>query len=117
VWEGSTISLLPNPQRVARFAGDEFAIAFARIENHYFHHRGFFETDGQLLANAGRVRGIPCVIIQGRYDMATPVKSAWDLHRAWPEADFRLVPDAGHAYSDPGTLHELVEATDRFRGR
>jgi proline iminopeptidase len=116
VWEGSTISLLPNPQRVARFAGDDFAIAFARIENHYFHHRGFFEVDGQLLRDVGRIRRIPGVIVQGRYDMATPVKSAWDLHRAWPEADFRLVPDAGHAYSDPGILHELVEATDRFRG-
>ncbi|MSP83258.1 MAG: prolyl aminopeptidase [Alphaproteobacteria bacterium] len=117
IWEGSTISLLPNPERVARFAGDEFAIAFARIENHYFQYRGFFETDGQLLANVGRIRHIPAVMVQGRYDMATPPRSAWDLHKAWPEADFRIVPDAGHAYSDPGTLHELIAATDRFRGR
>ena len=115
-WEGSTISLLPNPERVARFAGDEFAIAFARIENHYFHHRGFFETDGWLLTHAHRLRSIPGVIVQGRYDMATPPLSAWDLRKAWPEAAFHMVPDAGHAYSEPGILHHLIEATDRFRG-
>jgi proline iminopeptidase len=114
-WEGSTISLLPNPERVKRFESDEFAIAFARIENHYFHHRGFFETDGWLLQNVARIRAIPGVIIQGRYDMATPTRSAWDLHRAWPEAEFHIVPDAGHAYSEPGILHHLIEATDNFR--
>ncbi len=115
-WEGSTISLLPNPERVARFAGDDFAVAFARIENHYFHHRGFFETDGWLLENVRRIGNIPGFIVQGRYDMATPPRSAWDLHKAWPEAEFHVVPDAGHAYSEPGTLHHLIEATDRFRG-
>jgi proline iminopeptidase len=115
-WEGSTISLMPNPERVARFAGDDFAIAFARIENHYFHNRGFFETDDWLLVNAHRLREIPGVMVQGRYDMATPPRSAWDLHRAWPEAAFHMVPDAGHAYSEPGILHHLIEATDRFRG-
>ena len=115
LWEGSTISLLPNPERAARFVGDNFALAFARIENHYFHNRGFFETDGWLLANAHKLRAIPGVIVQGRYDMATPPLSAWDLHKAWPEADFHMVPDAGHAYSEPGILHHLIEATDRFR--
>ncbi|MGH6720074.1 MAG: prolyl aminopeptidase [Alphaproteobacteria bacterium] len=114
-WEGATISLLPDVERVKRFAGDAFAIAFARIENHYFHNRGFLATDGWLLDNAHRLRGVPGVIVQGRYDMATPARSAWDLHGAWPEADFHIVPDAGHAYSEPGILHHLIAATDRFR--
>ena len=73
------------------------------------------ESDGWVLDNVDRIRDIPGVIVQGRYDMATPVTSAWDLHKAWPEADLRLVPDAGHTFSEPGILHELIEATDRFR--
>jgi len=117
MWEGATVSLLPNPARVAGFGADSFAEAFARIECHYFIHGGFFERDGWLLENIDRVRHIPAVIVQGRYDMATPVTSAWDLHRAWPEADFRLVDDAGHAFSEPGIRHELLEATDGFRPR
>ena len=70
--------------------------------------------EGQLLRDAGRLAGIPGVIIQGRYDMATPVRSAWDLHKAWPEADFQLIPDAGHAFSEPGIQRALLAATDRF---
>ena len=116
MWEGATVSMLPNPGRVAGFGAVSFAEAFARIECHYFVNLGFFESDGWLLANIDRIRHIPAVIVQGRYDMATPVVSAWDLHCAWPEADFRLVDDAGHAFSEPGILHELLEATDRFRG-
>ena len=116
LWEGATISLLPNPGRVAGFGNEHFAEAFARIECHYFINGGFIESDGWLLDNVDRVRHIPGVIVQGRYDIATPVASAWDLHKAWPEADFRLVPNAGHAFSEPGILHELIEATDRFRG-
>ena len=115
MWEGATVSLLPNPGRVSGFGAERFAEAFARIECHYFINGGFLESDGWLLENIGRIRHIPAVIVQGRYDMATPVTSAWDLHRAWPEADFRLVDDAGHAFSEPGILHELLEATDRFR--
>lgn len=115
MWEGATISLLPNEGRVASFGADRFAEAFARIECHYFINGGFLDHDGWLLDRIGQIRHIPGVIVQGRYDMATPVASAWDLHRAWPEADFRLVPDAGHAFSEPGILHELIEATDRFR--
>jgi len=114
-WEGRTLSLLPDADRVARFEGDEFAIAFARIECHYFINGGFFETDGQLLRDIGRIRHIPAVIIQGRYDICTPMMSAWDLHKAWPKADFRVVDDAGHAATEPGIIHELVCATDRFR--
>jgi proline iminopeptidase len=116
MWEGATISLLPNPGRVEGFGNEHFAEAFARIECHYFINGGFMESDGWLLENASRIRHIPGVIVQGRYDMATPVTSAWDLHKAWPEADLRLVSDAGHAFSEPGILHELIEATDRFRG-
>jgi proline iminopeptidase len=112
-WEGETITLLPDPATAGSFVEDHFAIAFARIENHYFVHKGWLE-EGQLLRNVDKLRDIPGVIIQGRYDAATPPRSAWDLHRAWPEAEFHLIPDAGHAYSEPGILDALVRATDRF---
>ncbi len=115
IWEGATLSLLPSASRIESFGSDRFAEAFARIECHYFINGGFLDSDGWLLDNVGRIREIPGVIVQGRYDVATPVRSAWDLHRAWPEAEFRLVPDAGHAITEPGILHELIEATDRFR--
>lgn len=114
VWEGGTVSLMPSEERVQAFASDAFAIAFARIECHYFYHKGFFDQDDQLIANVDRIRNIPAVIVQGRYDVCTPVKTAWELHRAWPEADLRLVLDAGHAASEPGIIDELVRATDRF---
>ena len=115
LWEGETITLLPNPAYSARYAEDRFALAFARIENHYFVNGGFLE-EGQLLRDAGRLRGIPGVIIQGRYDLATPARSAWDLHGAWPEAEFRLIEGAGHAYDEPGILPELLRATHRYLG-
>lgn len=115
VWEGSTLSLWPDPGRVAQFGEDEYALAFARIECHYFINGGFFERDGQLLEEVNKIRHIPAVIVQGRYDTCTPVRTAWDLHQAWPEADFRLVHDAGHAGSEPGIVHELISATDKFR--
>ena len=110
-WEGETITLLPDPATAGGFGDAHFALAFARIENHYFVHKGWME-DGQLLRDAGRLRDIPGVIVQGRYDTATPVRSAWDLHRAWPEAEFHLIDDAGHAYSEPGILDRLIRATD-----
>lgn len=115
VWEGSTLSLWPDPAREAHFGEDDYSLAFARIECHYFVNGGFFEYDGQLLAEIDKCRHIPAVIVQGRYDMCTPVRTAWDLHKAWPEADFRLVHDAGHASSEPGIIHELISATDHFR--
>jgi proline iminopeptidase len=115
VWEGRTSCLYQNPDLVARTAGDEFSLAFARIECHYFHHKGFFEKDTQLLDNVGKIRHIPTVIVQGRYDVVCPMESAWALYRAFPEADLRVVPDAGHSAYEPGNLHELIEATDRFR--
>jgi proline iminopeptidase len=113
LWEGETITLLHNQEYSDQFGDEHYAIAFARIENHYFVNEGWFE-EGQLIRNAHRLNGIPSVIIQGRYDMATPAKTAWDLHKAWPEAQFIMVPDAGHAVSEPGILHHLIEATDGF---
>jgi proline iminopeptidase len=115
VWEGETITLLPDAALSARHAEDAYALAFARIENHYFVNGGFLE-EGQLLRDAHRLRAIPGVIVQGRYDVATPAATAWALHRAWPEAEFRLVPDAGHAFNEPGILRHLIEATDAFAG-
>jgi proline iminopeptidase len=116
LWEGRTITLLPDPGTSNGFEDPHFALAFARIENHYFIHGGWLE-EGQLLTNAGRLRAIPGTIVQGRYDMACPTRSAHDLHRAWPEADYRLVEGAGHAFSEPGILHELIQATDRYAGK
>jgi proline iminopeptidase len=114
VWEGATSFLRLNPDYVAKFQEDTYAAAFARIECHYFVNRGFFRTDNQLIEEVGRIRHIPTVIVQGRYDVVCPMKSAWDLHRAWPEADLRIVPDAGHSAFESGNIHELVSATDRF---
>jgi proline iminopeptidase len=113
LWEGETGTLLPQPAVTDGFRNDDFALAFARIENHYFVHGGWFD-DEQLLREAGRLKSIPGVIVQGRYDVTCPMQSAWDLHRAWPEAEFRIVEGAGHSQSEPGIRHELIEATDRF---
>lgn len=112
-WEGRTITLLPDPALAERFGDGHFALAFARIENHYFVNRGFVE-EGQLLRDAHRLANIPGVIVQGRYDAATPARTAWDLSKAWPNATLEIVPDAGHAYDEPGILKALIAATDRF---
>ncbi|MCW2939508.1 MAG: proline iminopeptidase [Actinomycetia bacterium] len=113
-WEGSTVTLLPDSGWSSAFgAPDRSLVAFARIENHYFRHAGFL-SEGQLIAGVDRIRHLPCVIVQGRYDICTPPITAWDLHRAWPEAEFHLVDGAGHAYTEPGILHHLVQATDQF---
>ncbi len=116
-WEGATSKLLINSDMIARYGNDQFADAFARIECHYFTHRGWFSRDDQLLADVHKIRHLPAVIVQGRYDVVCPMKSAWDLHRAWPEAEFVVVPDAGHAASEKGTLSALIEATDKFATR
>ena len=115
VWEGSALSLLQDAERIRNFGADAYAIAFARIEAHYFVNAGFFASDGQLLADAAVLRDIPGTIVHGRYDVVTPVKNAWDLKAAWPTADLRIVADAGHAMSEPGNAHELVAATRRYR--
>lgn len=117
VWEGSTSRLLPDPELIQRFSGDKFAEAFARIECHYFVNRGFFRSDAQLLEDARRIEHIPTVIVQGRYDVVCPMESAWALHKALPNAEFVLVPDAGHSMYEPGITRALVAATDQFRGR
>ena len=116
IWEGSTSKLFFDYASIEKFADPEFALAFARIECHYFMNNAFFETDNYLVENVGKIRHLPAVIVQGRYDVVCPMVSAWELHRAWPEADFRVVPDAGHSVTEPGIIHELVSATDRFKG-
>lgn len=113
VWEGETIRLLPDPALSAAHDADDFALAFARIENHYFTHGGWLE-DGQLLRDAHRLADIPGVIVQGRYDMACPPDTAWALHRAWPQARFEMIEGAGHAFNEPGILDALIRATDAF---
>ncbi len=115
-WEGATITLLPNPDYAAHFGEDDYAIAFARIENHFFVHAGWLE-EGQLLRDAGKLKDIPGVIVHGRYDMPCPAKYAWQLHKAWPKADFHLIEGAGHAFLEPGILDQLIRATDRFAGK
>lgn len=113
-WEGGTVSLIPSQERIDSFSNDAFAVAFARIECHYFINRGFFDQDEQLIAAAHKLRHIPAVIVQGRYDVCTPMKTAWDLHKAWPEASFKIIADAGHAASEEGIIDALVRATDEF---
>jgi proline iminopeptidase len=114
VWEASTSRLLVDPDLQDRFEEDAFAEAFARIECHYFTNRGFFEVDDQLLKGCDRIRHLPIVIIQGRYDVVCPMASAWDLHKALPDAEFIVVPDAGHSMMEAGILSALIEATDKF---
>lgn len=114
-WEASTLTLLPDAGTVGAMTHADTATAFARIENHFFVHGGWFR-EGQLIEDVGRIRHLPAVIVQGRYDVCTPIMTAWDLHRAWPEAEFVVVPDASHAASEPGIAAALRAATDRFAG-
>ncbi|MGE0029688.1 MAG: prolyl aminopeptidase [Steroidobacteraceae bacterium] len=116
IWEGSTSFLMMDPDNVRKWGEEEFALAVARIECHYFINGGFLKTESQLLDDVGRIRHIPGVIVQGRHDVVCPMMTAWDLHRAWPEAQLRVVGDAGHSALEPGITDELVRATDRFAG-
>jgi proline iminopeptidase len=116
IFEGEVITLLPDPETSGKFGEDDYAVAFARIENHYFVNGGWLE-EGQLLRDAHKLHGIPGVIVHGRYDMPCPAKYAWALHKAWPEAEFHLIEGAGHAFSEPGILDQLIRATDRFAGK
>ena len=113
LWEGRAITLLPDEETSQHFSADEFVVAFARIENHYFMNQGFFE-ENQLIRDVDKIRHIPTIIVQGRYDMCTPMQTAWELHKAFPEAQFQLIPDAGHAFNEPGILAALIKATDSF---
>lgn len=114
IWEASTSRLFPDLDLKQRFGIDAFAEAFARIECHYFINKGFIAPEDKLLLNIDRIRKIPAVIVQGRYDVVCPMMSAWELHRAWPEAEFIVVADAGHSMSEPGIRTCLMEATDKF---
>ncbi len=115
VWEARTSHLLVDEEQVQAFDAEAFALAFARIECHYFINRGFLERDAQLLDDAHRLRALPGVIVQGRYDVVCPMDTAWQLHRRWPEARLVVVPDAGHAAFEAGTAAALIEATNAFR--
>ena len=110
-WEGETLSLRGPSSRPTRFDEDSFVDAFARIECHYFNHGGFFESDGWLLKQAESFGPLPGVIVHGRYDVVTPLSSAWSLKKAWPAADLKIIPDAGHSSMEPGIVSELVRAT------
>ncbi len=112
-WEGDTLSLRGPQARPAKFSEIDFAIAFARIECHYFVNKGFFGDDGWILNNIEAIRGIPGWVVQGRFDVVTPLESAWKLKQAWPEAHFEVIWDAGHASTEPGIIDALVRATDR----
>jgi proline iminopeptidase len=116
IYEGSCSTLLPSPETVAYFAGDVVALGLARIEAHYFSH-DIFLPENSLLENIGFVRGIPGVIVQGRYDAVCPIVSADDVHRAWPEAEYIVIPDAGHSAWEPRICGELVKATEKFKHR
>jgi len=111
-WESSTVTLRPD-RRWNGSLPDRVTTTFSRIENHYFAHGGFLD-EGQLIRDVAKIRDIPCVVVQGRYDMCTPPTTAWDLSRAWPEADLHIVGEAGHTFTEPGILHHLIEATDHF---
>ena len=115
VWEGSTSYLVQNPDHIAHAGEDDFAVAFARIECHFFVNGGFFEVDGQILRDIDSIRHIPGVIVQGRYDVVCPMRSAWDLHKAWPESELHVVANAGHSANEVGIIDQLVRATDKFR--
>ncbi|GAC1395991.1 MAG: prolyl aminopeptidase [Pyrinomonadaceae bacterium] len=115
IWEGSTSKLFPDPNLIENFGEAEFALAFARIECHYFINKIFLPSENYLLENVDKIRHIPTIIVQGRYDIICPMTSAWDLHKAFPEAELVIVPDAGHSALEKGTSSALVEATNRFR--
>lgn len=114
IWEASTSKLIQSEESIHAFEDAKVAEAFARIECHYFTNRGFFDTDEWLLENVDKIRHIPTVIVQGRYDVVCPMISAWELHRAFPEADFEIVQDAGHSMTEKGIAAKLVENTDKF---
>lgn len=114
-WEGATSKLNFSNDLVASFDDPKHALEFARIENHYFVNKAFFETDNYLLENIEKIRHIPGVIVHGRYDVVCPVKNAWDLHKLWPEAQLHIIPGAGHSAFEEGILSALVDATEAFK--
>jgi proline iminopeptidase len=114
IWEAATSYLKTNDSHISKLKHGRTAEAIARIECHYFVNRGFLRRDGELLRDAKRIVKVPGVIVQGRYDVVCPMRSAWDLHSVWPEAEFRVIGNAGHSAFEPATAYELVRATDKF---
>jgi proline iminopeptidase len=114
VYEGACSTLLPNPETVAAFGEDKLALGLARIEAHFF-SRHLFTGDRDLIGRVGQIRHIPGIIVQGRYDMVCPIRSADELARAWPEAEYVIVPGAGHSAMEPGIREQLVLATERMK--
>jgi len=114
IWEASTSKLIQNPKSLHHFEDNEVADIFARIECHYFINKGFFEYDGWLLDQIDKIRHIPCVIVQGRYDVVCPMITAWDLHKKWPEADFHIISEAGHSMLEEGIRNKLIDYTNKF---
>jgi len=113
-WEGSTSKLIPDAQVIAHYSDDDFSEAFARIECHYFTNKGFLSEDNFLLNHVHKIRHLPAIIVHGRYDVVCPVENAWDLHRAWPEAELKIIANSGHSLSEVGIVDALIDATDRF---
>jgi proline iminopeptidase len=113
-WEGCCLTLWPDPHRVAAFGEDRFALAFAAIESHYFVNKGFFTHDGALLEGVSKIKHLPGVIVQGRYDVVTPPDTAFELSKRWPKATFQMIPDAGHSAIEPGIADALIRATNNF---
>ena len=116
IWEGATSYLHIDPEFATSHGDPKFALAFARIENHYFVNGGFFEVEEQLLRDAHKIADIPGVIVHGRYDVVCPVANAWELHQAWPKADLSISPASGHSAFEAENVDALVAATDRFAG-
>lgn len=114
-WEASALKLIQDQKLIDDFTEPDKAIALARIECHYFVNNCFFDTNNYLLEHVDRIRQIPGVIVQGRYDIICPFMSAWDLHKAWPESILEIIPDAGHSVFEPGITDALIRATDSFR--
>ena len=114
VWEGATSFLHVDEDFVSGHEDAAFALAFARIENHYFVNGGFFEVEDQLLRDAHRLKDIPGVIVHGRYDVVCPIANAWDLHKVWPKAELMITPASGHSAFEEENIDALVQATDRF---
>jgi proline iminopeptidase len=117
VWEGSTSKLFPDKDLMDHWEGEHEALSLARIESHYFMNNSFFPSENYLIENVDKIRGIPTVIVQGRYDVVCPMTSAWELHKALPEAELVVVSDAGHSVSEKGITSALVEAMDRFKAK
>lgn len=114
-WEAATSRLYMDKNAIKEFDDPEYALSFARIECHYFTNNAFFDSDNWILENIEKIRHIPATIVQGRYDVVCPARSAWELHKAWPEAKFTIIADSGHAANEPGTRSALIEATDAHK--